>query len=79
MMAGTEQPNPNKRGINARPDNPNLLIISSMTKATRDIYPLSSRKARARKRIKIFGRKVRIPPTPEIIPSTIKEITISLA
>ena len=43
------------------------------------MYPLSSRKARARNRIKILGRKVRIPPTPDMIPSTTSEQTQSEA
>ena len=39
------------------------------------MYPLSSRNARARKRINMLGRKVRIPPTPATIPSTIRDIS----
>lgn len=39
------------------------------------MYPLSSRKARARNRIKMLGRNVRIPPTPAMIPSTISEVS----
>ena len=41
------------------------------------MYPLSSRNTNARNRIKMFGRKVRIPPTPATIPSTSKERSIS--
>ena len=78
MTAGTVQPNPSNNGRNALPDNPRLLIISSMTNATRDMYPLSSKSARARKRMKMFGRNVRIPPTPEMMPSTINEVNIGL-
>ena len=73
IRAGTVHPKPKRRGRNARPDNPRQLIISSMTNATLDIYPLSSRIARARKRMKILGKNVRIPPTPAMIPSRIKE------
>ena len=73
MIAGTEHPNPRSRGRKARPESPRRLIMSSITKATLAIYPLSSNKARARKRMKILGRKVRIPPTPEMIPSTIRD------
>ena len=78
MTAGTVQPNPSNNGRNALPDNPRLLIISSMTNATRDMYPLSSKSARARRRMKMFGRNVRIPPTPEMMPSTINEVNIGL-
>ena len=78
MIAGTEHPNPRSSGRNARPESPRRLMMSSITKATLAIYPLSSSKARARKRMKILGRKVRIPPTPEIIPSTISYFSIGL-
>ena len=78
ITAGTEQPKPSSNGIKALPESPILLIMSSITNATLDIYPLSSRKASARKSIKILGKKVKIPPTPEIIPSTTREISISL-
>ena len=78
MIAGTVQPNPKIMGINARPESPSLLIIPSMTYATRAIYPLSSRKANARNRMKMFGRKVRIPPTPAMMPSTSRERSTSL-
>ena len=78
MTAGTEQPNPRSSGRNAFPDSPTLLIRSSMTNAALDIYPLSSRYASARNKIKMFGRKVRIPPTPDRIPSTIRDCSIGL-
>lgn len=79
MTAGTVQPNPNSIGRNARPESPTIPIVSFMTYATLAIYPLSSRNASARKRIKIFGRNVRIPPTPASAPSTTREITQSEA
>ena len=78
ITAGTEQPKPRRSGIKALPDNPRCPIMSSMTKATLDIYPLSSKKARARNKIKILGRNVRMPPTPEMIPSTIREMSMAL-
>ncbi len=43
------------------------------------MYPLSSKKARAKNNMNILGRKVRIPPTPAIIPSTIREVQNSPA
>ena len=42
-IAGTEQPKPIIIGINALPDRPNFLKMRSRMKATRAIYPLSSR------------------------------------
>ena len=78
ITAGTVQPNPRSSGRKARPDSPSLLMISSMTNATLAIYPLSSRIASARKRINILGRNVRIPPTPEIIPSIIRDCSMAL-
>ena len=76
MTAGTEHPNPRSRGMKARPERPRRLMMSSMTKATRDMYPLSSSMASARNRMKMLGRKVRMPPTPEMMPSTIREVTM---
>ena len=38
------------------------------------MYPLSSRMASARNRMKILGMKVRMPPTPATTPSTTREI-----
>ena len=43
------------------------------------MYPLSSRNASARKRIKMFGRNVRIPPTPRQRTINDQEITQSEA
>ena len=76
--AGTEQPNPRTIGINALPESPSFPIIPSITYATLAIYPLSSRNASARKSMNILGRKVSIPPTPAMIPSTIRETITSL-
>ena len=58
MIAGTVHPNPNTIGIKALPDNPNLSMISFITYATRAIYPLSSKKASAKNKMMIFGKKV---------------------
>ena len=55
MIAGTLQPNPRIIGINARPESPTFPIIPSMTYAALDIYPLSSRKAGARKEDKKYS------------------------
>ena len=43
------------------------------------MYPLSSKKASARKSMKMLGRNVIIVPTPLMMPSIISEITISFA
>ena len=48
-IAGTEQPKPIIIGINALPDKPNFLKILSRIKATRAIYPLSSKMEKKRK------------------------------
>ena len=74
MMAGTVHPNPSIIGRNAFPESPAFPMMPSMTYATLDIYPLSSRIASARNRITILGIKVRIPPTPAMMPSVIREI-----
>ena len=60
IMAGTEQPKPMSMGMNALPDRPKCRRVRSMTKAALAMYPLSSKNARARNRMKILGRKVRI-------------------
>ena len=43
ITAGTLQPDPINMGMNDFPDKPNFLKIRSMMKATRAIYPQSSR------------------------------------
>ena len=72
MMAGTVHPKPSSIGINALPDRPIEPIMESIMYATRDMYPLSSRNARHRKSIAILGKNSRIPPTPAIMPSTMR-------
>ena len=42
------------------------------------MYPLSSKKASAKNKIKILGKNVNIPPTPAIIPSTKSDVTAGL-
>ena len=78
IIAGTVQPNPKIIGKNAFPDNPTFPMTESITYATLAIYPLSSKIANARNRIKIFGRKVKIPPTPAIMPSTNRDCSHSI-
>ena len=53
-------------------------INSSGLKEIIEGSPMSSRKANARNRMKMFGRKVRIPPTPAMMPSTSRERSTSL-
>ena len=71
ITAGTPQPVPINIGINDFPDKPNLRKIRSMIKATRAIYPQSSKIARKKNKTNICGTKPRTAPTPPIIPSTI--------
>ena len=79
IIAGTVQPKPSSMGMNALPESPSLLIIPSMTYATLAMYPLSSRKASARKSMHMLGKKVMIVPTPLIMPSTSSEVITGLA
>ena len=46
IIPGTPHPVPIRIGINDFPDRPNFLKTSSIIKATRDIYPQPSKKAR---------------------------------
>jgi hypothetical protein len=70
IIAGTEHPKPIKRGMKDRPLNPNRRKILSITKATRAIYPLSSKKLINRYNTKIRGRNPRMAPSPSNTPST---------
>ena len=49
-------------------------MILSMMKAARAIYPVSSKIDMKKYNIKILGKNTITPPTPEIIPSTIKSL-----
>ena len=53
MMAGTPQPVPIKIGMKDLPERPNLRKIRSIIKATRAIYPESSRIDRKKNRMTI--------------------------
>ena len=39
------------------------------------MYPLSSKKAKAKNRIKMLGKNSKMPPTPAMMPSTIRELS----
>ena len=71
ITAGTPHPVPINIGINDFPDKPNLRKIRSMIKATRAIYPQSSKIAKKKNKTNICGTKPMTAPTPPIIPSTI--------
>lgn len=75
MTAGTEQPKPISRGTMLRPDRPILRSSLSMTKATRAMYPPSSRMERKKKSTVIMGMKLSTLPTPVKIPSTRRDFT----
>lgn len=75
IIAGTEQPKPIIIGMNARPDNPNLLKILSRIKAIRAIYPLSSRIEKNKNNNKICGKNERTLDKPAKTPSQIKPLT----
>ncbi len=76
ITAGTVQPNPRSIGIKALPDRPILFMIPFITYATLAIYPLSSKNARDKNKIAMFGKKVNMVPTPAIIPSIIRDFKI---
>jgi hypothetical protein len=68
IMPGTEQPVPTSMGMKDFPERPNCRKILSMMKATRAMYPQSSRKEIRRNRIISWGTKPRTDPTPPITP-----------
>ena len=77
IIPGTPQPELIKNGIKDLPDKPKRLKILSMMKATRAIYPQSSRIDRNKKTIAICGANPIGAPSPPIIPSTTKLISHS--
>jgi hypothetical protein len=76
IIAGTLHPKPMKSGIKDFPCKPILCISLSIIKTALAIYPVSSIKDIKRKRIIILGRKTITPPTPPIIASARKSLTI---
>ena len=71
-IAGTEQPNPIIIGMKALPDKPKLRNILSKIKATRAIYPVSSKMAKKRNNTKICGKKPKMANKPDKAPSHTK-------
>ena len=78
MTAGTVHPKPISIGTKLLPDNPIFLKILSMIKATRAIYPVSSRIERKKNSVTITGRKLNTLPTPFAAPSITSEWTTGL-
>ena len=78
MMAGTEQPKPMSMGTKLLPDRPIFRKSLSMTKATRAIYPESSRMDRKKNRVTTMGKKLSTLPTPANTPSMIRLCTTGL-
>ena len=70
MIPGTPHPDPIRNGMNDFPERPNLRNIRSMIKATRAMYPQSSRIERNRNTIAICGANPIGAPIPPMIPST---------
>ena len=79
IIAGTEQPNPINIGTKLRPDRPMQRNSLSIKKATRAIYPVSSKMERKKNKITITGRKLKTLPTPAMIPSIISDLTIGFS
>ena len=78
MIAGTEQPKPMSIGTMLRPERPIFRKSLSMTKATRAMYPVSSRMERKKKSVTIMGRNTTTPPTPAKMPSMMRLWTTGL-
>ena len=77
MTAGTEQPKPMSMGTMLLPDKPIFRSSLSITKATRAMYPPSSRMERKKKSTIMIGIKLNTLPTPVKIPSTRRDFTAS--
>ena len=73
ITAGTVQPKPISIGTMLRPDRPMRLRKTSITNATRAMYPLSSRNDRKKKRTTMVGTKLTTLPTPLKMPSMMSE------
>ena len=76
IIAGTEQPKPIIRGINDLPCKPILCIRRSIIKAARAIYPEASSIVIQKYSINILGKNTMTAPTPDIIPSISKSLSI---
>ena len=74
MIAGTLHPNPMIRGMNDLPCRPMQCIILSIMNAALAMYPESSMNDMHRKSIRILGRNTITPPTPPMMPSTIRSL-----
>ena len=77
MIAGTEHPNPKRRGMKLLPCSPIRCMRRSVTNAARAMYPEYSRNAIARNSSIMLGKNTMTPPTPPITPSTSIDLTSS--
>ena len=78
ITAGTVQPKPISIGTMLRPERPMRRRSMSITKATRAMYPLSSKKERKKKSTTMVGTKLTTLPTPLKMPSITSEWIESL-
>ena len=69
MIPGMAQAKDDSSATKARPSRPARLMIRSMRKAARDMYPTPSRRAMTRNMMMIWGMKVSTEPTPPMRPS----------
>ena len=69
MIPGIAQAKEDSSATKARPSSPARLMIRSMRKAARDMYPTPSRTAMMRNMMMIWGMKVSTEPTPPMRPS----------
>ena len=76
MITG-KPPDPIRNGMNDFPERPNLRKILSMIKATRAMYPQSSRIERNKNTIAICGANPIGAPRPPMIPSTTSDTSQS--
>ena len=77
MIPGTPHPDPMRNGMKDFPERPNLRKILSMMKATRAMYPQSSRIERNKNTIAICGANPIGAPRPPMIPSTTSDTSHS--
>ncbi|OPZ75888.1 MAG: hypothetical protein BWY82_00014 [Verrucomicrobia bacterium ADurb.Bin474] len=68
-MPGTAQAKLDNSGTKLFPFNPDHAKMRSIKKAALAMYPVSSRSAMKKNKVRIWGRKMRTAPTPSMTPS----------